>query len=281
MSAVLALLASLVWGTADFVGGTASRRSPVTSVLAVSELTTLCVLVPLAFVTSELSSERGYLGPGMAAGLIAITSLGCFYRALAIGTMGVVAPIASLGVAVPVTVGLVGGDRPGVGQLVGVAVAVVGIVLASGPELRGRAGLQPLILSMVSGAGFGTIFVLIERGARTSTVMTLLAMRLTSGTVLIVLLVVLFRTNGSRPTLAVGALPLVVGVGLGNLVANGSYAVATQRAGSLLSVTAVLASLYPVVTVLLARRLHAEHLRPVQSVGVAGTLVGVVLLAAG
>ncbi len=281
MSAALALLASLLWGTADFFGGTASRHAPVGSVLGLSQLTALLALVPVALLTGELGADRGYVVPGIAAGLLGVGALGAFYRALATGTMGVVAPVAALGVVVPVVVGLVSGESPTGLQLAGIAVAVAGVVLASGPELRGRAGAAPLVLALLAAVGFGAVLVLIAQGARSSVVMTLLTMRLSA----VLLLTGLLLATASRRGLDLGvprsALPLIAAVGLGDVLANGAFALASETEGALVSVTAVLASLYPVVTVLLARQVHGERLRAVQVAGVAGALGGVALLAGG
>lgn len=281
MSALLALLASLLWGTSDFLGGAASRRVPVASVVGLSQLAALLGLVPVAVLTGELGAGRGYAAPAVVAGLVGIASLGAFYRALATGTMGVVAPVASLGVVVPVLAGVAGGESPSGGEVAGIVVAVLGVLLASGPELRGdgSGGAAPLLLALGAAAGFGVVLTLIAQGAEHSVVMTLLTMRLAAVSVLTVLLLALAPGRGLDLGVSRRALPLVVAVGVGDVLANGCFALASARAGALVSVTAVLASLYPVVTVLLARQLHAERLRRVQVVGVAGALAGVVLLA--
>ena len=140
MSAALALLASLLWGTADFLGGTASRRLPTASVLGVSQLVALLGLVPLAALLGGYSADGRLLLLAALAGAAGVTALGAFYRALAVGTMGVVAPVAALGAVVPVAAGLVAGESPSGLQAAGIAVAVLGVVLASGPELRGARG---------------------------------------------------------------------------------------------------------------------------------------------
>jgi len=281
VSAVLALLASLLWGTSDFLGGTASRRAPVPSVLGLAQLTALVGLVPVAALTGELDADRAYVLPGAVAGLVGVVALAAFYRALATGTMGVVAPVAALGVVVPVAVGLLQGESPSVLQLLGILVAGCGVVLASGPELRGRAGAAPLLLALVAAFGFGAVLVLLAEGARASVVMTLLTMRLAAVLLLTGLLLATARRRGVDLGVPRSALPVVAAVGAGDVLANGAFAVASDMAGALVSVTAVLASLYPVVTVLLARQVHGERLRPVQLTGVAGALAGVGLLAVG
>lgn len=283
MSALLALLSSLLWGASDFLGGTLSRAAPASSVLGLSQLVALVGLVPVAVVTGELAADRAYLLPAAAAGLLGMSALGAFYRALAIGTMGVVAPVASLGVVVPVAFGLLTGEAPSAVQLGGIAVAVTGVVLASGPELRGEGtgGAAALLLAGYAAFGFGVVLVLIAEGATSSVVMTLLTMRLTAVLTLTVLLLALLPRRGADLGLRRSALPLVAAVGAGDVLANGAFALASSTAGALVSVTAVLASLYPVVTVLLARQVHGERLRRVQVAGVTGALAGVALLAGG
>lgn len=285
MPAFLALFASLLWGTADFLGGTATRRLPVASVVGVSQLVALLGLIPVAVLTGALDEPRDYLVPGLLAGAAGVVALAAFYRALAVGTMGVVAPVAALGVVVPVAAGLIDGESPALVQLAGIAVAVLGVVLASGPELsgEGRGGLEPLLLAGVAALGFGAVFVLIAEGTASGTfgsvVMTLLTMRLVSVLVLTTVFLVVLRSRGSGLGVGRADLPVLLAIGAFDVGANAAFAVASQS--DLISVTAVLASLYPVVTVLLARRVHDERLVGLQVPGVVLALVGVVLLAAG
>ncbi len=277
MAALLALVSSVLWGGADFLGGTASRRLPAPVVVAASQLAGLVAIWATAVGLGELDEPTDYVPWAVAAGLAGLVGLTTFYAALAAGTMGVVSPIAALGVVVPVVVGLARGERPAVLQLVGILVAVAGVVLASGPELRGRAGARPLVLAAVAAVGFGLALLFIAEGSRTSTVMTLVTMRATSVTVLAVALAVLAR----RTAVGVPArlVPVLVLVGLADVAANLTFGLASTR--GLVSVVAVLGSLYPVVTVLLALVLHGERLAPVQVVGVAGALGGVAMIAAG
>lgn len=281
MPALLALLSSLLWGTSDFLGGSTSRRLPVPTVLGLSQLTGLLLLVPVALATGAVAADPSYVVPAAAAGLIGLVALGMFYRALSIGTMGVVAPIAALGVAVPVLVGLGRGEQPSSWQLAGIAVAVVGVVLASGPELSGEGGAAPLLLAVGAAAGFGLVMLLVaiaSEGSRGAVVMTLLTMRLTSVTVLVVVTAAVLRRTG-RFAAGVRDLPVLMATGACDAAANGTYALAARV--SLISVASVLASLYPVVTALLAFRVHGERLRRIQLAGVGATLAGVALLAAG
>jgi drug/metabolite transporter (DMT)-like permease len=284
MSAFLALLSSCLWGVSDFLGGTAARRLPVTSVLGLSQLTALILLVPLAFATGAVDAPRSYVLPAAVAGAVGIAALGMFFRALSTGTMGVVAPIAALGVAVPVVVGLVRGESPSTWQLAGIAVAVLGVVLASGPELSGEGagGATALLLAGGAAVGFGVVLLLVataSEGDSGSVLMTLLTMRLTSVLMLTVLLLSVARRRGWDLQVGRDDALLILAIGIFDVAANGTYAVASRS--SLLSVAAVLASLYPVVTALLAYRVHGERLLRVQVVGVTASLLGVALLAGG
>jgi drug/metabolite transporter (DMT)-like permease len=280
VAVVLALLSSLLWGAADFLGGTISRRRPAPLVVGTSQFAGLVVISAVALGAGAFGDDTAYLLWAVGAGLAGLVGLVCFYAALAAGTMGVVSPIAALGVVVPVLVGLARGERPATLQLVGIAIAVVGVVLASGPELSGRAGATPLLLALVAAVGFGLALLFIAEGSRSSTLMTLVTMRLTSVTVLAVALLVALRRR-PRPVLTLDRRDawLVVLVGVGDVAANLTFGLASTR--GLVSVVAVLGSLYPVVTVLLARFLHGERLAAVQTVGVGGALGGVALIAAG
>lgn len=280
MGAALALLASLSWGTSDFIGGTLSRRLHPVAVMRLAQAMALVGLAVVAVATRSLGAS-GYLMWGVLAGVAGVVGLGCFYSALAQGTMGVVAPIAATGVVVPVAVGLAQGESPALLQFVGIALTVVGVVLASGPERDAHGAkqdrnLRPMLLAGVASVGFGATLVLVAEGSKGSVIMTLLTMRVVN----VILTSAFLLTAGRRLARPVGSdLPAIAATGAADAGANGLYALATQS--SLVSVSAVLASLYPAVTALLAWRFHREHMRPVQIAGVATTLAGVALIALG
>lgn len=276
MATLLALCASLLWGSSDFLGGTTARRLPATVVVWSSQAFALFGLLVVATATTSFTTGS-YLGWGIAAAVVGVVGLVSFYAALASGTMGVVAPIAALGVIVPVLVGIGQGDRPSALQGVGVAVAIVGVVLASGPELRDAAmgRWRPLVLAAIAAVGFGLVFVFIAHGARSSTLMTLLTMRAVS----VAALTPVVLRRGEVRVIGRQDLPVLAAVGAGDVGANACMAVATTH--GLLSLVAVLSSLYPAVTVLLARAVHDERLGRLQTLGVTGALAGVVLIASG
>jgi drug/metabolite transporter (DMT)-like permease len=284
VSALLALLSSGLWGLSDFLGGNASRRLPVPAVLFLSQLTGVLVLAPLALATGAFDAPHSYVVPAAIAGVTGIAALGMFYRALSIGTMGVVAPVAALGVAVPVVVGLGRGESPSAWQLIGIVVAVFGVVLASGPELSGRGagGSAALLLAVGAAVGFGVVLLLVAQASEDdphAVVMTLLTMRVTSVSLMAVLLVAVAVAHGRQRVVGLRDLPVLAVIGVADAAANGTYAVASRS--SLVSVASVLASLYPVVTALLAFQVLGERLRRVQVAGVAASIAGVALLAGG
>jgi drug/metabolite transporter (DMT)-like permease len=273
----LALLSSAMWGTSDFCGGTLTRRRPAITVAVISEVIGLAGIFVAAVVAGELTAPHGYLGWGVLGAVAGTAGIVAFYEALATGTMGVVAPIASTGVVVPVGVGLAQGDRPSALQAAGIAVAIVGVILASGPELqrgeeRGKAA-RPLWLAGVAAIGFGVVFVALDHGARTSTLMTLVTMR----SVAVILMLAIAAVTATSLRVSKADAPMLLIVGVFDVGANATFAYASRH--GLLSVVSVLSSLYPAITVVLARAVHAERLARVQLFGVIGALAGVVLIA--
>jgi drug/metabolite transporter (DMT)-like permease len=287
VTAALALATSLLWGLADFGGGLLTRRMPALTVVVVSQTLAAVVLGVLVVMTGGWSQWGAQLWFAVAAGVVGPVAMLAFYRALAQGPMGVVSPLASLAVVVPVTAGLVLGARPGGLQIVGILVAVVGVVLAGGPELRGApVQRQTLLLTLVSAFGFGAVMALIEHASFTiaGLFLALFVQRLCNVAVGGAALYVQVRRGGpalpeeGRRAVA-AALPALAFVGLADVAANGTYVLAAQHGP--VTVAAVLASLYPVVTALSARAVLHERLRAVQSAGAGLALVGTVLLATG
>lgn len=272
---LLALASSVLWGSADFLGGLLSRRRRAVAVVAVSQAFGLVAVLLAAVVTGAVDAPLGWVPWSVAAGVAGTTALVCFYAALASGRMGVVSPIAALGAVVPVLIGVALGERPAPVQYVGIVIALVGAAAASGPELRGATGARPVALAALAGVGFGLALYLIARGSETSPLMTLVGMRATSVLVFAVVALAVRTAGGLRPA----DLPQVAAVGVMDAGANLTFGVASTL--GLISVTAVLGSLYPVVTVLLARVVLHERLRPVQQAGVLAALGGVVLISAG
>ena len=279
MSAALALLASALWGTSDFLGGSVSRRLRAAQVLAVSQVLSALVLLVVLAANGRVTSPPGsWIGWSVVAGVTWAAAMGALYTALARGTMGVVAPIASCGMLVPVVVSVAGGERPGALQLLGAALAVVGVVAAAGPDLTSSARGQgrATALALLAALLFGIEIYALARGSEVTVAGSLLGMRLSS--VVLVVAVALAQRRRSTPVGGRDLLPLL-GLGVLDLAATAAYALAST--GGLVSVVAVLASLYPAVTLLLARRFHGERLSRVQAGGVGVVLAGAVLCALG
>ncbi|WP_377642231.1 DMT family transporter [Oryzobacter terrae] len=273
MVSLLALASSLVWGTSDFFAGLASRRHPAVVVVGWTQGLALVVVSAIVLFRWQHFTLDTWPLWSVAAGLAGMTGLVCFYSALSTGTMGVVAPIASLGVVVPVVLGVASGDTPSAWAWVGMLVAVVGVTLASGPELSGEVGARPVVLASVAAVGFGLALFFLDRGARESALLTLWGMRLTSVTVLVVAALVVRSVGSVRPR----EIPGLLAIGCGDLAANFLFGIASSRGQ--VSVASVLGSLYPVATIVLARLVIGERLRRIQQVGVLLALGGAAVIA--
>ncbi|MEU7018017.1 DMT family transporter [Streptomyces sp. NPDC046385] len=289
MTAVFALATSLLWGLADFGGGLLTRRFPALTVVVVSQSLAVLVLGSVVLATGAWHEVGPLLWYAVGAGVVGPAAMLAFYKALALGPMGVVSPLGSLGVVVPVSVGLLVGDRPGLAQFAGIGVAVLGVVLAGGPELRGApVQRQAVLLTLVAAFGFGAVMALISEASTTLTglFLALFVQRVTNVAVGGGALWLSVRRGGRALPEGGGGLraawavlPALAFVGLADVAANGTYALAAQRGP--VTVAAVLASLYPVVTALAARGVLKERLRAVQAAGAGLALVGTVLLATG
>ncbi len=273
---LLALGSAIAWGTADFAGGMLSRRLPSVAVVGVSQACSL-VLLLLLLPLIPAANGAGWVLWSIVAGLAGSTALVCFYRALAFGTVGVVSPISALGASIPVLAGLLGGEEPGPLRLAGIVVALVGAVLASGPELRGEEPVkaQAVWFAVAAALGFGVTMLAIARGAASSPLLTMVGMRSTS-VVAFGIAALLLRSVGG---VTVRDLPKLALLGIGDVTANALLGFASTL--GLLSITAVLSALYPVVTVGLAAVILHERMKPVQIVGVMLAFVGVGLIAGG
>ncbi|MCX4776955.1 DMT family transporter [Streptomyces sp. NBC_01264] len=289
MTALFALATAALWGLADFGGGLLTRRIPALTVVVASQVLAVLVLGAVVLGTGAWREAGPQLWFAVGAGLVGPVAMFSFYKALALGPMGVVSPLGSLGVVVPMAAGLLLGERPGAAQLAGIAVAVVGIVLAGGPELRGApVQRQAVVLTLVAAFGFGAVMALIAPASSTvpGLFLALFVQRVTNVTVGGTALWV--RTRRGVPALPAGTdgrrilwtlLPALAFVGLADVAANGTYSIAAQHGP--VTTAAVLSSLYPVITALAAFAVLKERLRPVQAAGAGLALAGTVLLAAG
>lgn len=281
----LGFSSAIAWGIADFLGGLKNRVVPLTAVAVTSQFAGLIGAFALIGLTGEAAPPRDTLLLAALTGAANTIGLLAFYRGLAVGRMSVVAPIVGMSAVVPVAAGLLGGDRPATLQTLGMGVGTLGVVLASRERDEPHATAVPgaarlsVVLALVAAAGVGgnllglQAAVSVGRGGHM--LWALAGTRATS----LAILGALAAAAGHpvRPARAhLGALALL---GTLDLAANVLYALAAQR--TLLSLAAVLASMHPVFTVLLARFVLAERIRAVQAAGVGLALVGVGLIAGG
>ncbi|HET6392637.1 MAG TPA: EamA family transporter [Blastococcus sp.] len=276
MAVVLALASAVVYGASDFLGGLASRRTSVFGVVAMSQLIGLVALVALLpWLGGPVDGAD--LAWGAAAGLAGAAGLVVFFRTLAGGVMSVVAPVTALtAAAIPVLVGLLGGDTIGTWAAAGIALALLAVVLVSAESgLTALRAARPAALApaLLAGTMFGLFFVLLDRTSADAGLTPLVAARTAS-----VALVVAIALVG-RQSLRVSrtALPLVAVSGVGDMTANALFLLATQADGQL-AITGVLASLYPVSTVVLAQVVLRERLVRAQVAGLLAAAAAVVLI---
>lgn len=278
LAVALGLAAGLSWGISDFVGGLKSRTMHVLVVLAVSQLAGLLMaIVVVALRGAPLPPDDQILYACLSA-LAGVAGLAAFYRGLAVGAMAVVAPISATAAAIPVAVGVISGERPSAVQAVGVAVAIAGVVLASRelPEEGGQARVATGAgLAVLAALGFGGFFVAMDAASDADVFWAILLNRIT-GVSLLTALVLAVRPRLAMTSADAGTLVLV---GVFDIGANTLFAAASTE--GLVSLVAVLASLYPVVTIALARLVLGERIRATQRAGVAAALAGVALITAG
>lgn len=274
MTAVaLGLAAGLLWGTSDFLGGLAARRAAVASVVVTAQVAGVLAVLLGIVLAGEPWPGAAPFGTAMAGGLAAAVGIVAFYRALGDGTMGVVAPLAATGVVIPIVVGLASGDRPGAPVAAGAGLALAGVLVAArGPGTGGGGGVG---MALLAGAGFGTFYVFLDRAAEHGALWAVAGARASS--IPLVAGVALGAGISVRPPTS--GLPVVVAAGLIDAVAVLAFAAASAR--GLLSVVAVLGSLYPVVTAAIAAAVLRERLTRVQWAGSALAMGGILLIAAG
>lgn len=275
MAVALALLAAVVYGAADFYGGVASRRTPAATVVVLSQLAGIVVLVIgwLALPGKFYASDIGW---GILAGVAGSVAIAALYMALAVGRMGVVSPITAIvGASVPVVAGLLLGDRPAPLAIVGVACAFVAVALVSANAETKRISLREpgIVPALVSGVAIGALFVLLGYGHADAGLARLAVTRATS--VVLLVTYALVRRETLRP--AAGSLRVILVAGALDMAANVLFIAATRF--GLLSIVAVLTSLYPASTVFLARIVLHERLSNSQWVGVGLAACGVAFIA--
>jgi drug/metabolite transporter (DMT)-like permease len=273
---LLALGASLAWGVADFVGPWQSRALGALRVILWAQLAGLTLTAVVVLARGDPPDGPAVL-LAIPAAISGTLGLYAYYRGMVIGAMAVVAPIAGASAIVPVVFGILTGDQPSAVQVAGIVCALVGIVLASlehqaGGSRRIAAGVG---LALLAAVGFGFYFPPMHAAGQADPFWASFLFRVVSTAVVLAAVAV------RRPAVRLGGwkLLIVVGVGLGDTLGNFLFAASAEQ-GGLVSLTSVLASLYPVVTVMLAAVVLHERVARVQRVGAVLALTGIVLIAA-
>ena len=279
MAALLALASAVCFGVSDFSGGLASRRTAATSIVLASNALSLLLAIVTAGVVPGSALVASDLAWGAAAGTVGVIGVVLLYRGLAIGPMAVVAPLtAVLSAVVPVLAGVALGERPGPVALVGVVAAVPAIALVSGARAGSAAaiGRDALLAALAAGVSFGGFYVLLARTGQHGGAWPLVGQRAAS--VVVLALATAVGLARGRPSAVRGnALALALLAGLTDFLANLSYLLATHR--GLLALVAVLSSLYPASTVVLASAVLRERLSARQLGGLALAVAAVALIA--
>jgi drug/metabolite transporter (DMT)-like permease len=277
----LALAASLSWGISDFIAGLKSRGLPVVAVLAVSQPAGLILVAVVVAVRGGEPPDAEHALYAALAGVCGIAGLAAFYRGLAVGAMSVIAPVSATAAVVPLAFGLATGERPSLLQGAGVGLALFGVALASREaEEEARRGTRVaagLGFALLAALGFGILFVALDAASAggADVLWVILALRGTS-CLLVVAAVLVLRPQLPRGP---GNLAALAVVGCLDLTANALFAAASTR--GFVSIVSVLASLYPVVVVALARSLLHERIARAQQAGVVLAFAGVGLISAG
>ena len=277
MASLLALLSSGLWGSADYHAGKLSKKFPSIAVLATSQaigfITGLILVLATGAWSAQAFGSDGYFFAGVCAGLCGYAGLMSLYAALSTGRMGVVSPISSLGSLIPLAYAIIiKGDQLSTILSIGVAAALLGGFLASGPEVSQGLPLKPVLLSLSAAVFFGFALVFMAIGSESSALMTMTMMRTT--TLIIGIGIFLkFRHMGG---LGKPELPILIFIGVADFAANLLLGVATTK--GLVSLAMVLGSLYPIATALLAYKFLHERLHKVQYVGIAFAVIGVALI---
>jgi len=276
LAIALALGASLSWGLGDFFGGLKSRTLHVLTVLVLSQVVGMA-----GALTWVVASGDGFPGWRATALAVAAGASGCLgiatlYRGMAIGAMGIVAPVSAVAAVIPFSVGIASGERPSMLQVAGILLALAGVAVASRePAHKGGGRADGIGLALLAALGFGLYFVFADRAADESVPYAVATAR--GASLLLALVAALVVGVSLRP----GRVhwPVLAVVGLCDVGANMLFSLATTR--GYLSIVSVMSALYPVVTVALAAVVLHERVSAAQRLGVAGALAGAAMITAG
>jgi uncharacterized membrane protein len=272
---VFGLASAAAWGAGDFGGGWASRRAPVLGVSLVVQVLGIGVAAGLALLAREPIPGPAAAATAIAAGIVGVVGILALYQGLAIGRMGVVAPVTGvIAATLPVVAGIAMAGWPDRSVLAGICLALVAVVLVSRvpAERDQRSGIE---FGLVAGLGIGVFNILIGLLPEGQVFGPLVFMKLAAA-VAIGLIVLVARRSWRVPR---RMLPIAIGVGVFDMGGNALYVLATQ-AGRL-DVAATLSSLYPVMTILLAVALLGERVTRNHALGIAAAMASIVLIGVG
>ena len=274
LAPLLALLASFTWGSSSYLAGVESRRRSVWHVTTLSQIAAAVVAGVAVLVVRQAPPGWWDTGVLLVAGILTAIGLVAFYRALAIGTMSIVAPIIASEVLIPVAAGLVRGERPGLPAYAGMVVTIAGVVLISWAHRRTRTqhARTAVLLAILAAACWGFLLLAFGTSGRGSPYWAVFDARISAAAILAVYMLVSKRGL----SLTGQNVPALIAVGLLLTVANILFTVATGI--GYLSVVAILGSLSPVVVTAYAQVLLHERLSPRQWAGFMAVFAGVVLL---
>jgi drug/metabolite transporter (DMT)-like permease len=274
----LSLAACLGWGVADFLGGLKSRQLSVFSVLMVSSFFGLGAILIIVLVRGVAPPGDPALLLAVVGGVAGVAAMFFLYRGLSIGSMAIVAPISATGVILPVIVSLAGGDNPSFLQKIGIAVAIIGSVLASrekNDDGNGSRLSTGVGLAVGSAIAAGIFFVVMDQASEVDPYWAAFLMRFSY----FVFLIIIFLLK--RPVVQAGKvhMPAIIVLGICDALAGFAYALATTR--GMLGLVAVVGALYPAVTVLLSMMVLHERPQRAQFIGVLLAVGGVTFISAG
>lgn len=276
MAIFLALFSSALWGSADFEAGRLAKKFPAIAVTGLSQAIGLLFGLLILAVSRDWHGvafgEGGYFLPAVCAGISGYFGLVCLYAGLATGRMGVVSPISSTCAVIPVTIALLHGEHLSAVTAAGVAVAILGAFLASGPEIRGGVAPRPLLLALGAAVGFGFALTFMAQGSKSSALMTMVMMRCTTLCISLVI-AAKYRSVGG---ITRRQIPRLAYIGVADFSANLLLGIASTQ--GLVSVVMVLGSLFPIMTAFLAYLILHERLHKIQYWGIVLAFMGVALI---
>jgi drug/metabolite transporter (DMT)-like permease len=276
LGVLLALSSSLMWGFADYLGGLQTRSRQVLSVVLISQASGLVMIAAIVALRGVGWPGAQAMLPAAVAGVMGAFCIVTFYLALSYGPVSIVAPVLASSACIPVVYGLARGERPSALQLAGLVATLAGVMLVSWTDGDGHArGRRGIGFGVIAALLLGTLLVFFSRASAVDAYWAPLVLRVVSMTTVGIFVVL----RGSLPRVDRGAVAVIASIGVLDVLANLAYSVSTTL--QLLSITAVLSSLFPVVTVALARIHLGERVTRVQATGSVITMLGVLLVAAG